>query len=125
MFARRLLASAQQNVSESVDEFVLRIYKLSQEYDFVTVNAQQYRNDLKRDSCIYGISSNFIKQRLLENRTLTFTEAYEKARSLERAKINRDSYSSQEINKKVYVQWDMIHLCIVWFWCKPKIVGAV
>ena len=51
---------------------------------------------MKRDSFINGISSNFIRQRLLENRTLTFTEAYEKARSLELAKINSESYSSQE-----------------------------
>ena len=34
-----MLVLAQQNVSESIDEFVLRINKLSQECDFVTVNA--------------------------------------------------------------------------------------
>ena len=96
VYARHMLASAQQNVCESIDEFVLRINKLSQECDFVAVNAQQYQDDMKRDSFINGISSNFIRQRLLENRTLTFTEAYEKARSLELAKINSESYSSQE-----------------------------
>ena len=51
---------------------------------------------MKRDSFINGISSNFIRQRLLENRTLTFTEAYEKERSLELAKISSESYYSQE-----------------------------
>ena len=94
-----MLASARQNVCESIDEFVLRINKLSQECDFVPVNAQQYRDDMKRDSFIYGISSNLIRQRLLKNRTLTFTEAYEKAQSLELTKINSESYSSQEKNQ--------------------------
>ena len=101
IYAWHMLASAQQNVCESIDEFVLSINKLSQECDFVAVNAQQYRNDMKRDSFINGISSKFIRQRLLENRTLTFTEAYKKARSLELAKINSESYSSQKNKNKV------------------------
>ena len=39
IYARHMLASAQQIVCESIDEFVLRINKLSQECDFVAVNA--------------------------------------------------------------------------------------
>ena len=100
IYARHMLASAQQNVNESIDEFVLRINKLSQECDFTGVNAQQYRDDMKRDSFINGVSSNFIRQRLFENRTLTFTEAYEKARSLELATRYSELYSSREMKQK-------------------------
>ena len=51
---------------------------------------------MKRDSFINGLSSNFIRQRLLENRTLTFTEAHEKARSIELAKLNCETYTRQD-----------------------------
>ena len=67
-----MLATAKQDTGESVDEFILRINKLSQNCDFTTVSAQEYmyKDDMKRDSFINGLFSNFIRQRLLENRTL-------------------------------------------------------
>ena len=55
---------------------------------------------MKRDSFINGLSSNFIRQRLLENRTLTFTEAHEKARSIELAKLNCETYTCQETSSR-------------------------
>ena len=69
IYARHMLAKAKQDVGESVDEFILRINKLSQNCDFTAVSAQEYKDDMKRDSFINGLSSNFIRQRLLENRT--------------------------------------------------------
>ena len=51
---------------------------------------------MKTDSFISGISSNIIRQRLLENRTLTFVEAYEKARARDLARISSKSYSSDQ-----------------------------
>ena len=90
-----MLATAKQDIGESVDEFILRINKLSQNCDFTSVSAQEYKDDMKRDSFINGLSSNFIRQRLLENRTLTFTEAHEKARSVELAKLNCETYTCQ------------------------------
>ena len=48
---------------------------------------------MKTDSFISGISSSIIRQRLLENRTLTFVEAYKKARALDLARISSKSYS--------------------------------
>ena len=51
---------------------------------------------MKIDSFISGISSNIIRQRLLESRTLTFIEAYEKARALDLARISSESYSSDQ-----------------------------
>ena len=96
IYSRHMLATARQTISESVDEFVLRINKLSQDCNFASVSAQQYKDDMKKDSFINGIASSFIRQRLLENRTLTFTEAYEKARSLELASLNSEAYTSRE-----------------------------
>ena len=54
---------------------------------------------MKTDSFISGILSNIIWQRLLENRTLTFVEAYEKARALDLARISSESYS---LNQALY-----------------------
>ena len=53
---------------------------------------------MKRDSFINGISSNFIRERLLKDRTLNFTATYEKARALELAKLNCETYSRQQIS---------------------------
>ena len=74
----------------------LRINKFSQSCDFTAVNAQEYKDDMKRDSFINGLSSNCIRQRLLENKTLTFTEAHEKACSIELAKLNCETYTCQD-----------------------------
>ena len=56
-----MLATAKQDAGESVDEFILRINKLSQNCDFTAVSAQEYKDDMKRDSFINGLSSNFIR----------------------------------------------------------------
>ena len=74
--------------------------KLSQNCDFTAVSAQEYKDDMKRDSFINGLSSNFIRQRLLENRTLTFTEAHEKARSIELAKLHCETYTCQDTSSR-------------------------
>ena len=107
IYARHKLTAARQNDSESVDDFVLRLNKSHQDCSFVAVNAQQYRDNVKRDSFISGISSRFIRERLLENRTLTFTQVYEKARALEIVKPNCEQYSSSKVTA------GRISVCIV------------
>ena len=72
IYARDMLATAKQDTGKSVDEFILRINKICQNCDFTAISAQEYKNDTKRDSFVNGLSSNFIRQRLLENRSLTF-----------------------------------------------------
>ena len=96
IYARHLPAIARQNIGESIDEFVLRIDKLSQNCSFTAVTALEYKDAMKTDSFISGILSSIIRQRLLENRTLTFVEAYEKARALDLARISSESYSSDQ-----------------------------
>ena len=60
IYARHMLATAKQDAGESVDEFILRINELSQNCDFTAVSAQEYKDHMKRDSFINGLSSNFI-----------------------------------------------------------------
>ena len=96
IYARHMLATPKQDAGESVDEFILRINKLSQNCDLTALSSQEYKDDMKRDSFINGLFSNFIRQQLLENRTLAFTEAHEKGRSIELAKLNCKTYTSQD-----------------------------
>ena len=62
------------------------------------MNAQAYSGDLKRDSFISGISSTSICERLLENQTLLFNQAYKKARALELAKQTSETYFPHVVN---------------------------
>ena len=55
------------------------------------MTAEQHRLELMRDAFIAGMSSIPIRQRLLENRTLTFQQAYDLAKAQELA------YKSSEI----------------------------
>ena len=98
IFARHLLATAQQKVGESIDELVLRLNGLSQNCNFVAVNSQAYSDDMKRDSFISGISSTFVRERLLENQTLSFNQAYEKARALKLAEQTSATYFPHMVN---------------------------
>ena len=100
IYARHMLATAKQDAGESVDESILRINKLSQNCDFTAVSAQEYKDDMKRDSFINGIFSNFIRERLLENRTLTFTEAHGKVCSIELEKLNCETYTCQDTSSR-------------------------
>ena len=49
IFARHLLAPAQQKNGKSIDEFGLRLNGLTQNCNFVAVNAPAYRDDMKWD----------------------------------------------------------------------------
>jgi len=94
IFARHCLATRKQNSGESVDQYLQALVILGKECSFKAVSAEQNLSDYTRDSFIAGLESNSIRQRLLENRTLTLSEATDQARSLELAHINALSYSS-------------------------------
>ena len=59
----------------------------------VAVTAELYREELVRDAFINGISSQTIRQRLLENQRLTLIQAYDQARTLDSAYRNAESYT--------------------------------
>ena len=94
LFARHLLATRQQEPGESIDEFLLSLKKLSKNCNFKAVSADGYRSELVRDSFISGLSSAYIRQRLLENATLTQDEAYKNALSLDQAQKNSSAYNN-------------------------------
>lgn len=85
IFARHNLATRKQHSNETVDQYIQSLKLLSKECSFKAVNAEQYENDFIRDSFIAGLTSTIIRQRLLENMSLTLDEAHNQARALESA----------------------------------------
>ena len=67
--------------------------RLAKDCDFQAVTATQARNEYIRDAFINGITSNHIRQRLLENKTLDLNTAYDQALTLEMAQSQLASYS--------------------------------
>ena len=92
VFARYILSTRRQQPSESVDEFLQELNKLSKDCQLKAVSAEQYRQDLVRDAFINGLQNSAIRQRLLEQMDLTLTQAHDTARSLESAQKNSEQY---------------------------------
>ncbi|CAJ1099219.1 Hypothetical predicted protein [Octopus vulgaris] len=81
--ARHLLATRKQKLGESLDQFLNELKILAKDCDFVAVSAEQYRSEMIRDVFINGLTSNQIRQRLLENKSVDLSTAYDQARSLD------------------------------------------
>ena len=75
IFARHLLATRNQKPGESLDQYLVELKLLAKDCNFVPVSAEQCKSNLIRDSFINGLSSSNIRQRLLENTTLTLDQA--------------------------------------------------
>ena len=97
IFARHILATRKQDVSENLDQYIQVLKQLSKECNFQTVDANHNREDSIRDAFITGLRSPAVRQRLLENQTLTMKEAFEQARALELAQKQAESYSTGSI----------------------------
>ena len=78
VFARHLLMSRTQKSEESIAEYVHALKHLARNCDFQAVTAENYRDELSRDSLTSGISSANIRERLLEEDQLTFQDAIKK-----------------------------------------------
>ena len=94
IYNRHKLATRTQQSDESIDQYMQTLEQLSKQCDFAQVSAEQNRKDYVRDAFINGITSGGIRQRLLENNTLTLADAYQKARTLEQAQKQSLCYSS-------------------------------
>ena len=90
-----MLATRRQQTVESVDQYLQSLKRLAKDCDFQAVTATQARDEYIRDAFINGITSNHIRQRLLENKTLDLKTAYDQALSLEMAQRQLASYSQQ------------------------------
>ena len=87
VFCRHLLAT------ESVDQYLQSLKRFAKDCDFQAVTATQARDEYIRNAFINGITSNHIRQRLLENKTLDLKTAYDQALTLEMAQRQLASYS--------------------------------
>jgi len=64
--ARHELLTCKQMTGESIDNFVVRLKRLSQECACQAVSVERYSLELMRDAFITGIQSHVIRQRLLK-----------------------------------------------------------
>ena len=97
IFARHLLATKKQDPGERIDHFYQTLLQLSKDCEFKDVTSTEHCNGYIRDSFIAGLSSSYIRQRLLENNSLTLQEALDKARSLETAQTQAAVYTNSTI----------------------------
>ena len=84
-YSRHLLLTREQKPGESIAEYSRELKSLAKDCDWRAVSAQEFQSELTRDAFITGITSSFIKQRLLEEDALTLEDAISKAEILERA----------------------------------------
>ena len=82
VFARYRLLSTKQGPDQSLESFRRTLEKFSRECNFTDVTATRYREDSMLNAFIAGISHHDIRKRLLEEKTLTFSDAYKLATTL-------------------------------------------
>ena len=75
-----------------MDLYLQALRLLSKDCNFTNVTAEQYKNDYIRDAFISGLSCSRIRERLLENTTLSLDAAIDQARALESAEQHAASY---------------------------------
>ncbi len=92
IFARHLLATRRKKSGETMDEFLQAPKTLAKDCKCRDVTATKYRDEAIRDAFITGLLSGSIRQRLLENSTLTLQTTFDQARSLDAAKKSSESY---------------------------------
>ena len=101
VFARYLLATTKQRPGQSMDEYLQELKRLSKDCNFTDVDKVKHRDGFIRDAFISGIQSHSIRQRLLEESTLTMDKAFQKARALDIAQKNAESYVMCESDASV------------------------
>ena len=94
VYNRHTLITCKQQPSQSIDTYTQENERIAKTCNFEAVSAEQKKQQYIRDAFINGIISPSIRQRLLESSTLTLTEAYNQARSLEQAQKQSASYEN-------------------------------
>lgn len=97
IFARFQLSTRSQQITESIDDFLLSLEELSKDCGFKAVTAEVYRDESIRNAFITGLASDTIRERLLENSTLSLEQAVDQARALESAHRNANLYNSSSL----------------------------
>ena len=96
-FSRYCLLTYKQKDVQTIAQFKLHLESLATECEFKDVNAELYKQETMRTAFISGISSNVIRQRLLEE-TKDWDKTVELAVTLEQALDNSKHYSSSSIH---------------------------
>ena len=78
-YARHKLQSAKQEEGQSLESFRRALDRLSRDCNFTDVTAVRYRQDMLLQAFISGLRSNDIRKRLLEEKELTFDDAFKLA----------------------------------------------
>ncbi len=95
IYARHILASRKQDSTESLDSYLQVLKELAKSCKFkLPENVKLYEEEYIRDAFISGLSSTHIRERLLEEMSLTLAEAFEKARAIEVAQKHSKSYQT-------------------------------
>ncbi|XP_076819622.1 uncharacterized protein LOC143465288 [Clavelina lepadiformis] len=94
IFARHLLATRKLQTSESRTQFMQTLQIPSKNCQHKYVTAEQNCKKLCRDAFINGLSSPSIRQRLLENTTLSLESAVDQAHALDIVIKNASAYST-------------------------------
>lgn len=97
IFARHKLTTGTQQPSKLIDQYVQALKLLAKDCNFKAITAQNNESDLIQGSFIVGLRSAQIRQRLLGNLTLPLDEAQNKARALESAVIQAESFNAPSI----------------------------
>ena len=95
IYARYLLTTRRQKTEESIDEYLSVLKQLAKPCQYKQVSAQLNQEHAIRDTFITGLKNNSIRQRILEEiGTLTLKQISDKARAMETAQKNAESYLS-------------------------------
>ena len=97
IFAHHRLATRHQQRGELLAKYLQELKRFSNDCKLKAVTAAEYQDELVQDSFINGLSSPNIRQRLLEEHTLTLSPAFDKASVLDLAQQNAEAYTSSDI----------------------------
>ena len=96
IYARHQLATRRQQAGESPDEYLQALKIHTKECNLKPVTATEYCKEYIRDAFIFGIHSNQIRQKLLEDKTLDLKTMFDQSRALNSAMRSSESYSTPQ-----------------------------
>ena len=94
LYYRHLLATKKQETGDSLDEFLQKLKTLAKQCSFQAVTADKNRDDSIREAFIQGLTSDHIRQRLLESGHLELTNIFQLARTLEVAQKSSEGFKT-------------------------------
>jgi hypothetical protein len=94
IYARFLLTNRKQHPGESIDEFITNLQLLSHDCKYSDVSADQYRQEVIRDTFVSGINSPDMRLRLLETSKTSLHDIISLARNMEAAHQNANAYTN-------------------------------